>query len=377
MTGPVHDRAVQGPAVLAAGGTGGHMFPALALAEELLARGRRVVVFTDERGKTYADKIAGIEAIVVPSASPSRGGPLGRVAFLGTLARGAWVSGRLLRKVGAGIAVGFGGYASFPTCFMAARHGRPLILHEQNGYLGLANRKLARVARAIATAFPKVLGVPQTAAQIAQVGNPVRPAFLALRDLPYPVPAPGARFRILVLGGSQGARVFSDVVPAALAILPPELRARLELSQQCRAEDLDAVRDAYRALGVSATLKSFFDDVPERLGAAHLVICRAGASTVAEVTVAGRPALYIPYPYAADDHQRYNAEAIAAADGGWVLRQSEFTADALAARLGGFVQSPDALARAAAAARAFGKPDAARALADLVDHHWTRKRSAA
>lgn len=367
--------AAKRPAVLTAGGTGGHMFPALALAEELARRGRRVVVFTDARGQNYAEKIAGIESIVVPSASPSRGGPLGRIGFLATLARGAWAASRLLRKLRAEIVVGFGGYASFPAGFMAARHRLPLILHEQNGYLGLANRKLAKKAAAIGIAFPKVVGIPQTSAEIAQVGNPVRPAFLDIREQPYAAPANGAPFRLMVMGGSQGARVFSEVIPEALGKLDRDLRSRLDVAQQCRPEDLAAVQAAYATIGVKATLKSFFDDVPARLGAAQLLIVRAGASTVAEITVAGRPAIYVPYPHAADDHQRYNAEAVAAAGAGWAIAQPQFTADALAARLVELAHRPQELGRAAAAARAFGRPDAANALADLVEKHW-RPRTA-
>ncbi len=362
--------AAKRPAVLTAGGTGGHMFPALALAEELARRGRRVVVFTDDRGKTYAEKIAGIESIVVPSASPSRGGPLGRIGFLATLARGAWAASRLLRKLRAGIVVGFGGYASFPAGFMAGRYRLPLILHEQNGYLGLANRKLARKAAAIGIAFPKVVGIPETGAEIAQVGNPVRPAFLDIREQPYAPSANGEPFRLMVMGGSQGARVFSEVMPEALGKLDPMLRARLDVAQQCRPEDLASVQAAYEKISVKATLKSFFDDVPARLGGAHLLLVRAGASTVAEITVAGRPAIYVPYPHAADDHQRYNAEAVAAAGAGWAIAQPQLTADALAARLVELAHRPQELAQAAAAARAFGRPDAARALADLVEKHW-------
>lgn len=368
--------AAKRPCVLSAGGTGGHMFPALALGEELARRGRRVVVFTDARGKNYAEKIAGIEALVVPSASPSRGGPLGRAGFLFTLARGAWAAGRLLRRLKAEIVVGFGGYASFPSGFMAGRQGLPLILHEQNGYLGLANRRLARSAAAIGVAFPKVEGMPATPAEIAQVGNPVRPAFLEIREQPYAPSNASEPFRLMVMGGSQGARIFSDVIPAAVEKLDAALRRRLEIVQQCRPEDLAGVEAAYAKLGVKATLKSFFDDVPARLGAAHLLVVRAGASTVAEITVAGRPAIYVPYPHAADDHQRYNAEAVAAAHAGWAMPQPQFTADALAARLVELAHRPNELAHAAAAARAFARPDAASALADLVEKHWPRPRNA-
>jgi UDP-N-acetylglucosamine--N-acetylmuramyl-(pentapeptide) pyrophosphoryl-undecaprenol N-acetylglucosamine transferase len=352
------------------------MFPALALSEELSRRGRRVVVFTDERGKQYAEKIAGIEAIVVPSASPARGGALARAGFVVTLARGAWAASRLLRRLRAAVVVGFGGYASFPSGFMAVRQRLPLVLHEQNGYLGLANRKLATRAAAIAIAFPKVVGIPPTRAEIVQVGNPVRPAFLEIREQAFAPPNGTQPFRIMVMGGSQGARIFSEVIPEAVGKLDAALRARIEIAQQCRPEDLAGVQAAYAKLGVKAALKSFFDDVPARLGAAHLVVCRAGASTVAEITVAGRPAIFVPYPHAADDHQRYNAEAVAASGAGWALPQPQFTADALAARLVELAHRPAELARAAAASRAFAKPDAAAALADLVEKHWPRPRTA-
>ncbi len=355
--------------VLAAGGTGGHMFPALALGEELIARGRRVLLFTDDRGAGYANRIKGVEAHVIPSASPSRGGSWGKISSLATLARGAWVAQRLLRRVGARAVVGFGGYASFPTGFMAARQKLALLLHEQNAYLGLANRRLARMARAIAVAYPKVAGIPKTGAAIVDVGNPVRPAFIALRQQPYAAPPRDAPFRIFVMGGSQGARIFSEVVPAACAKLDAGLRSRIAIGQQCRPEDLERAGAAYAGLGIKAELKRFFDDVPERLASSHLLICRSGASTVAEITAAGRPAIFVPYPHAADDHQRFNAEQIAAAGAGWVLRQSEFTADALAARLVELVHRPHELAAAAESARAMGRPDAARALADLVERH--------
>jgi UDP-N-acetylglucosamine--N-acetylmuramyl-(pentapeptide) pyrophosphoryl-undecaprenol N-acetylglucosamine transferase len=363
--------------VLTAGGTGGHMFPALSLAEELIARGQQVLLFTDERGRGYADRVKGVVPHVVPSASPARGGALGRVGFIATLARGAFAALRLLRRVRAHAVVGFGGYASFPTALVAGRIAVPLILHEQNAYLGLANRKLAGSASAIAIAYPKVAGMPATKAEVAAVGNPVRPAFVSLRERPYAASLAHDPFRLFIMGGSQGARVFSDVLPAAIEKLDATLRARIEVSQQCRPEDLETVTAAYARLGVAATLKSFFDDVPERIGQAHLVICRSGASTVAEITVAGRPAILVPYPHAADDHQRYNAEQVAAAGAGWTMTQSEFTAEALAVRLVELAHRPNELAAAAEAARNFGKPDAARALADLVEKFLPQNRGAA
>lgn len=355
------------PIVLAAGGTGGHMFPAIALAEELIARGRAVLLATDARGVDYGKQLAGLDRRVVPSASPARGGLVGKALFLVTMMRGAWAAGRLLRRERAAGAVGFGGYASFPACFMAARQDRPIVLHEQNGYLGLANRKLARHAAAIALGFREVAGIPATDAKQALTGNPVRPAFIALHGKPYPAPAPGGPLNLLVLGGSQGARIFSEVLPAAVERLAAADRARLSLVQQCRPEDIEAVRADYRRIGVAATLESFFDDVPARMAAAHLVIARAGASTVTEVLTAGRPAIFVPYPHAADDHQTYNARAVETEGAGWRVANADFTAETVAARLGELLRDPAQLAPVATKASAAAVPDAAKRLADLVE----------
>jgi UDP-N-acetylglucosamine--N-acetylmuramyl-(pentapeptide) pyrophosphoryl-undecaprenol N-acetylglucosamine transferase len=211
--------------------------------------------------------------------------------------------------------------------------------------------------------------MPKSGGEIVHVGNPVRPEFVALRERPYQAPAADRPFRLLVTGGSQGARVFSEVVPAALAGLDEHLRSRIQVDQQCRPEDLAEVQTAFARLGIKADLRAFFDDIPERLGAAHLVICRSGASTAAEITVAGRPAIFVPYPHAADDHQRFNAAQIARAGAGWAVPQSEFSSSSLAARISALADQPQQLDAAAQAARAFGKPDAAHALADLVERH--------
>ncbi len=355
------------PIVLAAGGTGGHMFPALALAEELIARGRSVLLATDARGADYGKRVEGLERRVVPSASPSRGGLIGKGMFAITMARGALAASRLLRSVRAAGAVGFGGYASFPACFMAARQGRPVVLHEQNGYLGLANRKLARQVAALALSFRDVAGIPETEARQVLTGNPVRPDFIALHGRPYDAPVPGGPLNILVLGGSQGARVFSEILPAAIEALPEADRARLSLVQQCRPEDIDTVREIYARTGVTAVLESFFDDIPDRMAGAHLVISRAGASTVSEVLTAGRPAILVPYPHAADDHQTYNARSVEAAGAGWLMANDDFTAEAVAARLGALLSDPSRLAPVAAKAADAALPDAARRLADLVE----------
>jgi UDP-N-acetylglucosamine--N-acetylmuramyl-(pentapeptide) pyrophosphoryl-undecaprenol N-acetylglucosamine transferase len=355
------------PVALTAGGTGGHMFPAVALGAELIERGYRVLLLTDTRGAEYGSRVQGIESHVIPAASPSRGGLAGKLGFLFTMARGAWAARGLLRRQRVILVVGFGGYASFAAAFMAGRGGIPVILHEQNAYLGLANRKLAPHAAILALSFTSVAGIPATRAEQAQTGNPVRPDIIALADAPYEAPTADAPINLFVIGGSQGARVFSEVIPEAFARLDEAERARFAVTQQCRPEDLDEVRGAYDRLGVAAELASFFDDVPRRLAHAHAVICRAGASTCAEVTVAGRPAIFVPYPFAADDHQTHNARALEQAGVGWLMPQPEFTAETLADRLRGFLTDPAALIDAAAAARRAAHPDAATRLADLVE----------
>jgi UDP-N-acetylglucosamine--N-acetylmuramyl-(pentapeptide) pyrophosphoryl-undecaprenol N-acetylglucosamine transferase len=261
--------------------------------------------------------------------------------------------------------VGFGGYPSIPTVVAAVTRKIPVILHEQNALLGRANRRLAIRARAIATSFPQVMGLPPGSVP-SFTGNPVRPGILAVRDLPYAVPVLDGKFRILVMGGSQGAHVFSEVVPVAAGLLPEPLRARLSIVQQCRPEDIEAVRIAYEAAGIDAELSTFFTDMPQRLTACHLAVARSGASTVAELGVAGRPAILVPYPFATDDHQRANADAFAEGGAAWIIGQRSFSPLLLAERIESLMRSPDALAAAAAAARDAGRPDAAERLADLV-----------
>jgi UDP-N-acetylglucosamine--N-acetylmuramyl-(pentapeptide) pyrophosphoryl-undecaprenol N-acetylglucosamine transferase len=342
------------------------MFPAVALGGVLLERGHRVVFATDARGVDYVKRLDGAEAVVVPAASPSRGGLIGKVTFAFTLARGAWAAARLLRRLGARGIVGFGGYASFPTCFMACRQGRPVVLHEQNAWLGLANRKLATRVAAIATSFRNVRAIP-AGVRVEETGNPVRPAFIDLHPRSYTAPAADGVVRLLVLGGSQGARIFSDVIPEAVALLDESERRRLNLTQQCRPEDLDRVRARYGELGVDADLGDFFDDVPARAGGAHLMICRSGAGTVSEALVAGLPTIMVPYPFAADNHQFHNAEEVAEAGAGWLMAQDDFSAEALARRLKELLADPAALADASQAATGRAIPDAASRLADLVE----------
>jgi UDP-N-acetylglucosamine--N-acetylmuramyl-(pentapeptide) pyrophosphoryl-undecaprenol N-acetylglucosamine transferase len=352
--------------VLTAGGTGGHMFPAEALAGALAARRYRLALVTDRRGTAYPGALGQIETHRL-AVTTLAGTIVQRVRGGFDLALSTMRARRLLKRLQPAAVIGFGGYPSLPAMFAAAQLGVPTALHEQNAVLGRANRLLARRVSAIATSFPRVSHIPDAAAgRIKLTGNPVRPAVLGLRQQGYRPLTSDGRLGILVTGGSQGARVFSDVVPAAVAALPAEQRARLAIVQQCRPEDIEAVRRTYQAAGVAAELKTFFEDLPARLAQAGLVVCRSGASTVAELTVIGRPAVLVPYPYATDDHQRANAAALTAAGAGWLIPNAEFTPAALAARLVNLLADPAPLAAAAAEAHALGRPDAAERLADLV-----------
>lgn len=358
---------MRGPAVfpimIAAGGTGGHFFPAEALAGELLARGRRVALMTDTRsGGLQSPVFAGLDRYVISGAGIAGRGWRAGSAML-SLARGVAEARRILVRSNAAAVVGFGGYPCVAPVLATRlmRRRPPVVLHEQNAVLGRANRFLARHADILALSFAATARVPETAATVL-TGNPVRPT---VRSVPY-MP-PGDVLRVLVLGGSLGARVFSDVVPPALVALPHELRSRLSVVQQCRAEDLARVRAAYDAAEISAVLSAFFPDVAERLAAAHLVIARAGASTVAELAVAGRPAILVPLPGAIDDHQSANARALEQARGASVIAQREFTPDALCGRLAALLASPDMLSHAALAAGSIARANATTRLADLVE----------
>ncbi len=350
--------------VLAAGGTGGHLFPAEAVARLLIASGGAVHLLTDQRADRFAASVPGVTIDLV-RAGRLGGGPLHAAYGLAELALGMVQARRLLRRLAPAAVVGFGGYPSVPTMLAAAQLGLPTLIHEQNAVFGRANRLLAPRARRIATGFAATQGLRDAdKARAVHTGNPVRPAIRALSTAPYPPPGDG--IDLLVTGGSQGARVFAEIVPSALGALPAALKARLRVAQQARPEDKEAVVAQYRERGIAAQVESFFTDMPERLRCAHLVICRAGASTIAELAAAGRPAILVPYPYAMDDHQTANAAQFAASGAGWAVPQPEFTATALAARLASLFADPAGLASAAAAARAFARDDAAEHLAGLV-----------
>jgi UDP-N-acetylglucosamine--N-acetylmuramyl-(pentapeptide) pyrophosphoryl-undecaprenol N-acetylglucosamine transferase len=359
--------------VIAAGGTGGHFFPAEALAAELLARGRHIALLTDARsGGLHSAVFAGHDRFVIRGAGIAGRGVVRAAKAAVALATGTIQARGILARLGAAAVVGFGGYPCVAPVLSARllRRRPAVILHEQNAVLGRANRFLARHADALALSFADTTRVPESAATVV-TGNPVRPAIAALADAAYA--PPGERVDLLVLGGSLGARVFSDVVPPALAALPEHLRARLAVAQQCRPEDLDRVRAAYTKAGVAADLAAFFPDIADRLVRAHLVIARAGASTVAELAVAGRPSILVPLPGAIDDHQSVNARALSDARGASVIAQPDFSPAALAAQLTLLLGAPDMLVHAAQAARRVARPDATARLADLVEDLMRRE----
>lgn len=352
---------------LAAGGTGGHMMPAHALAEELLLRGHRVALITDDRGARIPGLFENVQVHVLP-AGRLGGGPSGWWRAARSIMTGRAMALRLYETFRPSAVIGFGGYPAFPALLAARRERIPTLIHEQNAVLGRVNRLVASRVDAIATAYSRVERLPgRSKDKVEFVGNPVRDEVIALRDQPFPPLTEDGVFRLLVTGGSQGASILSKVVPEGLGLLPEHFRRRLQVTQQCRAEDIEEVRARYAALGIPADLATYMPDLPDRLAWAHLVIARAGASTIAELTVAGRPAILIPLPSATDDHQTANAREMSRAGGARMIPQSQFTPVELAKQMQKLALDPVALANAAARARAVGKPDAARSLADLVE----------
>jgi UDP-N-acetylglucosamine--N-acetylmuramyl-(pentapeptide) pyrophosphoryl-undecaprenol N-acetylglucosamine transferase len=357
---------MKGTVMLAAGGTGGHLFPAEALAHEMAARGWAVHLVTDDRAGRYA---GGFPAAAVHRVSSATFGSKNPVALAGAfwrIWRGVRQTSALIGTLKPGVVIGFGGYPTLPPLYAATRRGVPTMIHEQNAVMGRANRALAARVTAIAGGFlPEGRGAH--AGKTVVTGNPVRPAILDAAATPYAPSAGGEPFRLLVFGGSQGAQFFSDAVAPAVATLAPEQRARLAIVQQARAEDVERVKKAYAEMGVDAQVQPFFTDMARRIAAAHLVISRSGASTVSEIAVIGRPAFLVPYPYALDHDQAANAAALAAAGGAEVHMQSTLNTDTLAGLIGGAMDAPERMAAMAAAAKSAGKPDAARLLADLAE----------
>jgi len=354
----------QGPVLLAAGGTGGHLFPAEALAHVLSARGVAVELVTDERALRYGDGFPARAMHTIPAATPRGGSPLARLGAIAQLGWGAVKAYELLRRLRPRVVVGFGGYPTVPPLLAASLLGVPTIVHEANGVMGKANRFLAGRVNAIAAGFPLGDAPEALRAKIVVTGNPLRPNALAAMGEAYP-PIDG-RLRLLVTGGSQGARVMADVVPDAIAALPEETRARLIVTQQTRQEDIARVEAIYAKAGVKAEIAPFFSDLPHRIAAAQLVVARSGASTVSELAAIGRASILAPLPHALDQDQAANAAVLKASGGAEVVRQEAFTPAFLSGRLAHFVAHPEELQERAQKAKSAGVADAAERLADLA-----------
>ncbi|MEZ5828299.1 MAG: undecaprenyldiphospho-muramoylpentapeptide beta-N-acetylglucosaminyltransferase [Hyphomicrobiales bacterium] len=354
--------------LLAAGGTGGHLFPAAALAQELARRGFDVELATDERTEQYGSDFPARAVYRIPSATVTSRSPLALAKTFGRLGTGFLRARRLLDMVQPLAVVGFGGYPTLPPIMAARSLGIPTMIHEQNAVMGRANRLLSRFADAVALSFAPTKYLRKSAEKRARLtGNPVRDAVVGYRNVAYTAPEPAGRLLLLIFGGSQGAHFFAEAVPAALATLPSPFRWRLTVVQQVRAEDMSAVRAAYEDANIAAHIAPFFRDLPERIANAHLVVARAGASTVAELTAIGRPALLVPLPHALDNDQLENATRLQEAGGGWCMSQSDLTPERLAEELTRLLGDPDLLAQAAAKSKAMANVDAVKKLAGLVE----------
>ena len=361
-------RIGRGVIVLAAGGTGGHLFPAQALAEQLVKRGYIIHLITDERVADYGKTFPAIETHIVPSATLSLSKPWLLPSRLLRLYSGTRRAKAIMKKLKPNAVVGFGGYPSFPPLIAASRLGIPSCVHEQNAMMGRANRVLSRFVDTVASSFPSLAGLPEKArSKIVVTGNPVRSVVITEQNSPYPELDAHLVFNLLVFGGSQGARFFAEFMPKVVAELPREMLKTLHVVQQCRAEDLAAVEAHYKAWGLSYELKSFFSDMPQQISNSHLVFCRSGASTIAELGVIGRPAIMVPLPHAIDNDQLRNAESFANAGAGWIKPQAELEPSEFAAFLTRLRSHEGELQAAAHAALAHGKPDAAQRLADLTE----------
>jgi UDP-N-acetylglucosamine--N-acetylmuramyl-(pentapeptide) pyrophosphoryl-undecaprenol N-acetylglucosamine transferase len=352
--------------VLSAGGTGGHLFPAQALAAELAQRGRRIVVMTDARGHNYGAAFPGADIETVPSGSFANRSQMLTAPF--AIFAGVFVALRKLLHLKPAAVIGFGGYPSLPVMIAASFSNVPTAILEQNTVLGRVNRLVANRVRVVAAAFPIARFAPRDPSKVVMTGNPVRPEVLEAANMPYNAPTPEGPLHVLIFGGSQGARALSEVVPQAIALLSGDLRSRLSVVQQCRPEDLENVRAVYTEAKIDAELAVFFTDLPARIAAAHLVIARSGAGTLAELAAIGRPAILIPLPAATDDHQTPNADVFANAGAGWRVPQEQLTPQFLAAMLEQAFAVPEDLAKRAAAARTLARPDATQRLADVIEN---------
>ena len=354
-------------ALLTAGGTGGHLFPAQALASELGRRGWIVELATDERADKYGTAFPARSVHIIASQTLRGKSPVALARTALSLFTGTLQARRVIKALRPDVVVGFGGYPTFPPMFAARMTKTPSVLHEANGVMGRANRMLAKGVQAVATSIPIEGLEADIAAKVVETGNPVRDTVLEAAGAPYIAPEPDGDLRLLVFGGSQGARFFSDLFPPALELLPAGLRARLKLVQQCRPEDMKRVEAAYKVLGFEAELAPFFKDLPKRIADSHLVICRSGASSVSELAVLGRPSILVPLPGSLDQDQAANAKVLEKAGGAWPIRQVDLYPERVAKEIERFMGHPEMLANAAQGALGIARPDAVARLADLVE----------
>jgi len=365
--------ACDAPIILAAGGTGGHMFPAEALAHELRARGRAVTLITDMRGAAFAASFGRINVHVVSAQNPA-GNVLSKLRAGVSLGAGMLQALRLLRQHPPALVIGFGGYPALPAMAAAIWLGVPTAIHEQNAVLGKVNHLLAHRVTGIAAAVEGLRGLRGIdQVKVTVTGNPVRAEIAACYGRIYDAPTLDTPFNLLVFGGSQGARILSETVPAAIAMLPPGVSARLRIVQQCRSADMELARKAYDRINIEVELTEFIRDMPAKLSQAHLVIARSGATTISELTAAGVPAILVPYPHHADQQQLANAQVLVDAGAAWLAPEAELTASVLAKRLQNLLRNPHQLSVAAQAAHGLGRPEAAKSLADMVERLAPRK----
>ncbi len=354
--------------MLTAGGTGGHLFPALSLAQELARRGFDIDLITDMRGDRYGSSFPAREIYQVPAATITGKNPVSIAKTVLKLGRGTAKARSILKKVKPACIVGFGGYPTFPPIYAAKSLGIPAILHEQNAVMGRANRMLAGNCKAIALSFEQTIHVEgDLASKAHHTGNPVRDVVIEASRIPYPELTNEGPFNLLVFGGSQGARYFSDTVPPAIKALPDEVKARLNIVQQCRQEDMKRVNEAYVEAGIRYEISTFFATLPELIAHSHLVLARSGASTVTELSVIGRPSVLVPLPHALDNDQLRNAAFLQDAGGAICIEQKDLDTQRLAADLVKLTSDPAMLQNAAMAAKGVGKPDAVQRLGDLVE----------
>jgi len=357
-----------GSIMLTAGGTGGHVLPAQVLAKELDRRGRSVEIVTDLRGEGYARRFPDQTIHCIAAETPGGKGFIGKIVAATLITQGTLQAFHLIRKISPAAIVGFGGYTTLPTMLAAIALSVPRMLHEQNAVFGRVNRLIAARVDAIATSFPVTKLLPEKDNQPKFVtGNPVRDEVRAIAGMPYENPGISRQFKLLIFGGSQGSSRFSNVIPLALMALPERHRRRLFVVQQCRQIDLEYVRNLYEQNNILAETATFFEDLPDRLAATHLVIARGGAGTVSELAVAGRPSVLVPYPHATEDHQTRNAEVLSSVGGAWVLAEPEMTVERLSQHITKLMDRPDLLKDAADAALGRGRPNAASLLADVVE----------